>query len=308
MFPAFLTTILFSISAVCAHRTTRMLGGIEANFWRLLLATFLLGLWAHSMGQGLRGEAFPIFFLSGCVGFGIGDIALYQALPRLGSRLSILLVHCLAAPFAAATEWIWLGNILTAAQMLCGITILAGVSLALAPGKHLNLSSSTLASGVLFGVLAAFGQGFGAVLSRKAYEVADIAGQPIDGMSAAYQRIIAGLIVAFIFLYIGRRKKQLGGSRLDIPEVQKWPDAKTKWRAAWPWIFVNGLAGPALGVSCYQWALATTPTGIVLPIVAITPLVVIPFARVLEGERPSAQSLLGGGIAVAGVVGLTLVS
>jgi drug/metabolite transporter (DMT)-like permease len=55
-----------------------------------------------------------------------------------------------------------------------------------------------------------------------------------------------------------------------------------------------------------QWALETTPTGIVLAIIAITPIVVIPFTRVVEGERPTARSLIGGAIAVAGVIALTL--
>ena len=64
------------------------------------------------------------------------------------------------------------------------------------------------------------------------------------------------------------------------------------------------LAGPALGVSCYQWALQTTKTGVVLPIVAITPLVIIPFSRYLEGERPTARSLAGGLVAVLGAVAL----
>jgi drug/metabolite transporter (DMT)-like permease len=73
------------------------------------------------------------------------------------------------------------------------------------------------------------------------------------------------------------------------------------------WILGNSLAGPALGVGCYQWALSGTPSGIVLPIVALTPLVVIPLAYVLEGERPSLRSLLGGLIAVAGTIGLTVV-
>src|SRR5262249_13453412 len=89
MLPAFLTTILFAISAVSANRSTRLMGGIAANFWRISLATILLGLWAHTVGSGIAGKAFPCFLLSGCVGFGLGDLALYQALPRLGSRLSI---------------------------------------------------------------------------------------------------------------------------------------------------------------------------------------------------------------------------
>ena len=69
----------------------------------------------------------------------------------------------------------------------------------------------------------------------------------------------------------------------------------------------NAMLGPVLGVSCYQWALATTPSGIVLPIVATTPLVIIPLTYWFEGDRPSRRSLVGGIVAVAGVVALTLV-
>ena len=39
---------------------------------------------------------------------------------------------------------------------------------------------------------------------------------------------------------------------------------------------------------------------------AMTPLVVIPLARVFEGERPTIHSLIGSVIAVAGVIGLVL--
>ena len=84
-------------------------------------------------------------------------------------------------------------------------------------------------------------------------------------------------------------------------------EKRAAWRRAWPWVLLNGLAGPALGVACYQWALKIYPTGIVLPIVAITPLVIIPFSRYLEGERPTVRSLVGGLIGVAGAVALAKV-
>ncbi|MGV3773728.1 MAG: EamA family transporter, partial [Verrucomicrobiales bacterium] len=86
MLPAFLTTILFSISGVSAGKMTRILGGVEANFLRIILATSLLAIWAHTFGQGLTGASQPYFLLSGLLGFGVGDLALYQALPRIGSR------------------------------------------------------------------------------------------------------------------------------------------------------------------------------------------------------------------------------
>src|SRR6266850_3638016 len=132
---AFLTTFLFSVSAVSGQRTSRLLGGNQANFWRLCFAAFLLAIYAHTLGTGLHGHAFWIFFVSGCIGFGFGDAALFQALPRIGSRLSVLMVLCLSSPIAAITEWAWLGTRLAAQEIACGSLVLAGVAVALAPGR-----------------------------------------------------------------------------------------------------------------------------------------------------------------------------
>jgi drug/metabolite transporter (DMT)-like permease len=75
-------------------------------------------------------------------------------------------------------------------------------------------------------------------------------------------------------------------------------------RTAIPWVILNGLAGPTVGVGLYQWALRSTPSGLVLPITATTPLLVIPFTYWLDGDRPSRRSLAGGLVAVLGVVAL----
>lgn len=304
MFAAFLTTILFCLSAIAATRTARVLGGTEANFWRIALAAVLLGGYAYSFGGGAGGVAFPIFLLSGLIGFGIGDLALFQALPRLGSRLTSLLVHCLAAPFAAASEWLWLGTRLTAQEMLCGAVILAGVALALAPAEHLHLERKVFWPGVLFGVFAALGQGLGAVLSRHAYAVAQAAGENVDGLTAAFQRSIAGVVLAGLFLLVVKREHLgpavNGGASLGV--VERW---RGKW-SVWGWIALNALTGPTLGVGCFQWALKTTPSGVVLPIVATVPVVIIPFSVWIEGERITARSVVGGVVAVAGAVALAV--
>jgi drug/metabolite transporter (DMT)-like permease len=308
MLPALLTTILFAFSAVCASRTTKVLGGVEANFFRVTIATSLLAIWAHTFGNGLSGRAFPYFFLSGCIGFGIGDLALYQAFPRLGSRLCMILVHCIAAPFGAGIEWLWLGTRITSFQILCGAIILTGIAIALLPDKRVTMARSGFVTGTMLGILAGCGQGFGAVLSRKAYQIADLAGERIyginGGISAAYQRILAGWIFAMVAYLISTVVRRNSESRDRALALKAAGPGKLSQRArlAAPWLLGNALAGPFIGVTCFQWALTTTPTAIVLPVVAVTPLVVIPFARFTEGDRPSFRSLAGAFVAVFGVV------
>lgn len=299
MLQACLTTILFSLSAVFGRKTTEYMGGTEANFWRLVIATALLALFSHVWGHGLAGSAFYLFFISGAIGFGIGDLALFQAYPRLGSRLTMVIVHCLAAPIASVIEFFWLGTTLTARQMAAASVILGGVALALAPGSVSTQVKGQIAIGATFGLVAAFGQAMGAVISRKAYAVGAL--EPsysegvVDGINGAYQRILGGLLVSGLFLLYVKR---------DF--LFRRTEGKNQRRKAWPWVLCNALAGPALGVSAYQWALKTTPTGVVLPIVAITPVVVIPLAWWMEKERPQARSIIGGLIAVAGAVFLAM--
>jgi drug/metabolite transporter (DMT)-like permease len=298
MLAAFLTTIFFSFSAISGRRLSNHLSGTQANLFRLLLAAVLLGVWSHCFGFGIGGPVFPVLFLSGCVGFGIGDLALFQAYPRIGTRRTMVMVQCLAAPFAALVEWAWLGTAPTAVQAGFGLVILAGVGIALMPGKLEAQPTHGLTAGVLFGMLAAIGQGGGAVLSRKAYAMAAAAGQGLhgvgDGVNAAYQRMLGGIfITALFFLYLKLAHKPGESRRAD-------------WLGAWPWLIGNSLMGPSLGVTCFQWALMNAPTNIVLPIVATTPLVVMPLARVMEGELITRRAVLGGIAAVAGVIGLTL--
>jgi drug/metabolite transporter (DMT)-like permease len=213
------------------------------------------------------------------------------------------MTQCLAAPIAALGEWLWLDTRLTGAQLLWVVVVLAGVIVALLPSRAHPPQVALKPIGFLFGLLAAAGQGLGALVSRKGGLVADAAGElshnATFGLNAAYHRILAGLVFTALWFLALRCLRKLPAR----PEPDATPPARRRARM---WILANGLAGPVLGVGCYQWALATTPSGIVLPIAATAPLLSIPIAFWLEGDRPTRRSLIGGVIAVAGCIALTL--
>lgn len=293
MLASFLTTIFFSLSVIFAARSARVLGGQTANLGRISLATVLLALWAHLFGQGLRGGGLPWFFVSGVIGFGLGDMALFGALPRIGPRLAILITQCLAAPIAAVVEWLWLGTTVRPVDIGCAAVILVGVAIALAPDHGLEVPRRTFWIGVLFGIGSALGQASGAVLSRKANEAAALTGYVIDGGTAAYQRIIGGLLMTIIgFLLIRRTQAR----------EEAEPKAEDRWRRGGIFVLGNALAGPTLGVGCYQWALRSTPSGLVLPVVATSPLVTIILSFFIDGTRPSRRAVIGGLLAVVGAI------
>ncbi|HTI69212.1 MAG TPA: DMT family transporter, partial [Candidatus Limnocylindria bacterium] len=290
---AFGAALLFSISSVSGRQGVLHLGPARTNFTRQILALVLLGLYAHLIGGGFHGPALGWFIFSGFIGYGIGDTSIYSALPLLGSRLTSLMTQCLAAPIGALIEWAWHGTLLRPEQSIACLIILAGVALALAPNRGAAPTQRLPTKGVVYGVLAAVGQAGGAVFSRHGSKVSALAGMPVDGITVAYQRIWPGLLVGGLWYWFHRRSSPAG------PTDTSKPSEKSPWQKAWPWIVLNAIAGPTLGVSCYQRALQLEPTAIVLPIVALSPLLVIPLAWFMEGERPTFRSLAGGIIAVA---------
>ena len=292
---AFVTTLLFAASSVLAAKSQQAVGPARANLGRLGVGLVLLGAWAYLFGHGHSGPALATFLLSGLVGMGLGDIAFFAALPFLGSRLTTTINQCLSVPVAIGIEWLWLGTELSRAQFACIGLVLAGIVVALVPTKQSPPRVQVRPIGVLLGLAAALGQGVGAVLSRRGFEITTAAGLPADGLTAAYQRVLGGFLITVAWFAV---KAWL--------ERDRAPAAPPTLRAH-RWIPLHALAGPVLGMGAFQLALATAPSGLVLPITACAPLAVIPLAYWIEGERPSKRSVTGGIVAVLGAVGLTMV-
>lgn len=286
------TALCFALTPIFANRAAHRLGSIPANFWRLSVAALVLGIWAHGFGQGLGTAAWRWFFLGGVAGFGVGGVAMFLALPRLGSNLATLIVQCGAAIAAAVVERAWLGTELAGVQMACAALTLLGVTVGLLPRSLPRASPEQFKAGVTWAIVSAIGQGIGAVMSRKAFAVAAAFHERIDPGTAAYQRALGGLAVGagvLAALVLLRRARFLQDAR------------------SWPWVLGNALTGPIVGVTCYQWALRTTPAGLVQPIVATAPLLTIPFALWIEGAaRPRWSYYAGSVLAIVGATGIVL--
>ena len=203
----------------------------------------------------------------------------------------MLLTQCLAAPFALILEYQALGHSPNGAQMLAALVILIGVGVAL--GAPAEGDPADRRTGVWLGVLSALGQACGAVSTPLTVEACKQAGEVIpDGFAQAFVRLLGGLPVVLLFLLWASRKEGLF-AKIRRP----YAFASAPW-----WMLMNGIAGPALGVACYQWALTQHPAALVLSVVALTPLIGLIMQWAIEGQRPSWRLWLGGAIAIIGVI------
>lgn len=312
MLPAILTAILFAGSGICGQRAAVGLGPLKANALRLLLATLVLGCLAGWTGPVdlTTGTAQRLFY-SGVVGFGVGDVALFLAYPRLGARLTLLLYLCSAPLFGTIGDILLVGTFLTPRQALMGAVILSGVAVALSAGLRLPPAlrgaghRSAVRWGVLSALMAGCGQGFGAALSRLAQSEAVHEGLVITGIGQAFLRVLPGMVFAMLTWCLSMKLPNwLGGGRGAEVRTFIRGENKVMNRRVWLWLLAAASCGPIGGVSCFQWALGELRSGVVLSITATTPLLVMPLAYWLEQDRPGWRGVLGAVIAVGGVIGM----
>lgn len=303
MFPALLATFCFACSAVCGQRLSRLMGSIRGNFWRLVLAAGIL--WALTLvffGGSVRPETAGWYVLSGVIGFGLGDVALFLAYPHLGSRLTVLVLMSFGVFFGALGDWWLLKATLRWELALSIAVILTGLVLALhRPGEPLRWGR-----GLVFAIIAGWGQGFGAVLSRIAQTTAEQGGFAVPAISQTAQRATGGLAVAAIayaVVRLSRRRASQAGNP-TAPVAESATAVPSKYRKNQPvWLLGSALFGPVIGVSAMQWALQVLhSSALVVAITATAPLVIVPLARWIEREKTSPRALLGTAIAVGGVV------
>jgi drug/metabolite transporter (DMT)-like permease len=281
----------YAWSVTCARRSSAHHGPDLANLGRLLIAVIVIGLFVAFSDRHPFCAGWEWLILGGVLGLGIGDIALFHALPRIGVGLTMLLTQCLAAPFALILEYEALGHSPNGAQMLAALVILIGVGVAL--GAPAEGDPADRRTGVWLGALSALGQACGAVSTPLTVEACKQAGEVIpDGFAQAFVRLLGGLPVVLLFLLWASRKEGLF-AKIRRP----YAFASAPW-----WMLMNGIAGPALGVACYQWALTQHPAALVLSVVALTPLIGLIMQWAIEGHRPSWRLWLGGAIAIIGVI------
>ena len=293
-----LAAFLFACSGVCAQRSVSFLGPVKANTLRLGLACVVLGLWGWlSGGVHFDSEGARRLYLSGIVGFGIGDMALFFAMPRLGARLTLLINLCTAPVFGVIGDFLLMGTKLQGLHALaCGI-ILVGVCLALLgrslPNHH---TSGSRLIGLCAALTAGAGQGTGATLSRWAHVAENAEGVVLASHVETLLRVMPGFGVVALFWLV---------SRTLYPHAA-WAVEKSMSRRALAWTSANAFCGAILGVTFFQHALVHANSAVVLSVTATTPILVMPMTAYSEGDWPSPKSLVGAAIAVTGVVLLRL--
>ena len=316
MWVAFIPCIAWALGTAFTARAVAIWGPARVNRMRLLLATIALSLWVVLV-SGVQGDVqvWMWFVLSGIIGLGLGDMAMMAAYRFVGMRVSVLLTLCLAVPVCGLGEYVLLGTALSVVQITWMVLLLAGVALVVAPGARFpELHGLRRWPGLMYGALSGISMGVATLISRYAYHLQDSKGGELDGIHAAWQRMLGGLSCMLLLQLIGclipaRSPAALAGdAMLETDSPSSSPASGEPLPAqgnAWPWMIGSTLLGPIIGIGAYQWALVSVEGAVVQAISSLVPVVVIPVAWVAEGDRPGWRGVVGGVVACGAAVALS---
>jgi drug/metabolite transporter (DMT)-like permease len=283
--------LCWTFCALAFESACKKAGSSAVNFIRLVMAFVLLGLFCLIYrGAFLPLDATPRawfwLFLSGVIGFALGDFFLFRAFEILGARVSMLIMASVP-PMTALIGWVVLSETLTSSAIVGMALTVSGIIVAVSVRKTQwsGTKKRYPVSGVLFAFCGAVGQAVGLVLSKLGMG-------DYDPFAAAQIRIIAAII----------------GFSLVLSILKEWPKVGaffSNGRAVLP-TSIGAILGPFLGVALSLLAIQHTTTSVASTIMAIVPVLIIPPAVVLFKERVTVREVAGAFVAVIGVVILFL--
>jgi len=288
---ALATAVCWTCTSMLFASAGKRVGSLSVNIIRLVIGFAFLSLFCWlSRGRLLPTDAtahnWLWLSLSGAAGFVVGDLCLFRAFVVIGARVSMLLMS-LVPPMTALIGWLWLGERLSAADLLGMTLTVAGVSwvvLERRTGENGPILSIP-PSGLALGLLGALGQAVGLVMSK-------IGMGSYSPFASTQIRILTGI----------------AGFAILLTALGWWPNVMSALRngAAMKRITAGAFFGPFLGVSLSLTAVKYTTAGVAATIMAIPPVLIILPAILILKEKVPLRAVGGALLAVAGVAVLFL--
>lgn len=221
--------------------------------------------------------------LSGMIGFVFGDSFHFRALVILGPGRASLLAS-LSPLFTTALAWAFLHQRPGPLALLGMLLTLSGTAFVLSTPswRRHGHAEGGIAVGIASGLLGAFGQAGGYVLSKLALLTG------LDPLSGTVIRVGCACVGLWIMAAIARQV---------APTVAALRDGQST-----TFMLAGSLLGPCLGVMLSLVSLHLIEAGVAASITAVQPLFSMLIAARFHNERLTWRALVGSLLAVAGIV------
>jgi drug/metabolite transporter (DMT)-like permease len=282
---AIITAMFWAVTATSFEHCAKKIGSINLNILRLFAGIIFLSVFTLIT----RGFLLPFdasisgwgwLLLSGFVGIVAGDLFLFEAFVRIGSRTSML-IYSTVPLLSGLMALIFLGEKMTGIQIVGMFVTLSGIATVILvrdAGRKMTFTHPF--SGIFMAFLGALGQAAGYVIGK--HGMADY-----DPFASTQIRLIAG-IIGFSIIFTIRGK----WSSLSI--VLKKKEAMGS-------LLLGSFFGPFLGISLSLYAVQKINPGVASTLTSIVPVFLIIYATIFKKEKITFKEIIGTAITILGV-------
>jgi drug/metabolite transporter (DMT)-like permease len=280
-----LTALCWSGSSLAFSAATLRVGPIRLNVTRLIFAAALLFIAVVATGGDVHLSSSQLrnLVISGIIGLVIGDTFLFKSYEIIGARMGMLIMS-VAPAISALLAYMLLGEVLSAIAAVGMSVTLVGIAIVVLERRDTMTSTRKRhMQGIVFGFLAAAGQGAALVMAKMAFNEG-----PINGFVATLVRIVSSTIVIWPLAWIA-------GKYDNAYEIYT-KDRKALWLT-----LLGSFLGPFLGITLSLISVANTTVGIAATLMATVPILMLPLVKYVQKDHISWRAVLGAAIAVGGV-------
>ncbi|MFT4593823.1 MAG: drug/metabolite transporter (DMT)-like permease [Phycisphaerales bacterium] len=294
------------ITALVLASAGRVVGATVVNAVRIFIAICILCIihWIAYENLWPEIDNFSLLYLaiSGVIGLAIGDQFLYRALIDAGPRLTTLVITSTPA-LTAIIAFAVLDETLGYVDVLAMLLTMSGIAIAILTRGEKNATKKypRVKIGILFAFLGALGQAIGLVFAKLGMEesnpdiVNTLYQSGVTPLSATYVRMCfggVGATVLLLFYLLFKSSKREKKCRINLP--------------VFFCILAGTIFGPVLGVWLGLISIENMDTGIAATLMSLSPIMILPFAKIIEKEQITTNAVVGAIVSIMGVALLLL--
>lgn len=264
----------------------RTVSGTTINRLRLVPACLLLFVTHYWMEgwpvlTGAGSGSLIWLAISGILGLALGDTCLLKGFLLIGPRL-VTLVMTLVPLMSALLAWVVFGEQFTLLEVGGASLCLLGVGYVVFARSHKgpHVEGSAYRKGLLFALGGALGQTLGLITAK----------QGLSGEVPVITAVLVRMVAAMLFMWL----LQGFGKHMDALKALTFK--------AFVLIMAGAAIGPFLGVWLSIIAIEMTRVGMAATLMATTPILILPIAHFVLGERITWRAVIGAVVALSGIV------
>jgi len=285
-FLALFTALSWTTSSLIFENIARKIHPQIANFLRVCIGTFMLGIVCLFTKRHLF---FPIdvpsndlglLLLSGFIGMFLGDFFLFKAFKKIGARITMLIMT-LSPIIVALIDFIFLGVCLSALQLTAIFITCLGVAIViLRPNNSENkITFNFSPTGLLYAFLATLGQSLGVILTK-------LGSTSYDSLATTQIRLIAAILGFGILILVQKKGQEL---ILALKNTRNM------------FFICCGTFTSIFGIAALVEAFKHSNASVASTISSTSPILIIPVSIIFFKEKIKKYEILGALISIIGI-------